>query len=313
MHLVVPYAAPAAEAGVLPLQGLRLPQLSRLLQRLDAGSGIAAETAMLNLPHEHVLAAGRGWSAEDGRLPLAAAGAAADGLPAPAPGEGWGLLTPTHWQAGADQVLLLDPAHLHLDEDESRALLDALRGLFESEGWTLYWGAPLRWYARHPSLAELATASLDRVVGRPIEHWLPDRQAGRTLRRLQSEAQMLLYTHPINEARESRGELPVNSFWMSGTGRAVVPLLSADEPIVDLRLGAAWRAGDWPAWAAAWQALDAERLADLAARAERGDAVALTLCGDRAAQRFDAVAHGPWQRLLRRWRGAEPRAVLEAL
>ncbi len=29
---------------------------------------------------------------------------------------------------------------------------------------------------------------------------------------------MLLYTHPINAAREARGELAVNSFWLSGTG-----------------------------------------------------------------------------------------------
>ena len=29
---------------------------------------------------------------------------------------------------------------------------------------------------------------------------------------------MLLYTHPVNDAREARGALPVNSFWLSGCG-----------------------------------------------------------------------------------------------
>ena len=94
----------------------------------------------------------------------------------PAADQGWGLLTPTHWQVGSEQILLLDPAQLHLDEDESRALLQALRALFEPEGWTLHWGAPLRWYVTHASLRELSTASLDRVVGRAIDPWLPDRQ-----------------------------------------------------------------------------------------------------------------------------------------
>lgn len=313
MHLVVPYAAPPAEAAALPDPELRLPHLQRLLARLSPSQRLDGALAALNLPHEHVLAACRGWPAADGRLPLAAAAAVADGLPAPVPGEGWGLLTPTYWQVGADRVLLLDPAQLHLDEDESRTLMDALRSLFEPEGWQLHWGAPLRWYAVHASLCALTTASLDRVIGQGIEAWLPDRQAGRTLRRLQAEAQMLLYTHPVNAAREARGELPVNSFWLSGTGAAVAPSNLAEPPLVDERLGVPWRAADGPAWVAAWQALDAERLADLAARAAKGQPVSLTLCGARAAQRFDNLPRSALQQLLSRWRPAAWQPLLESL
>jgi len=29
-----------------------------------------------------------------------------------------------------------------------------------------------------------------------------------------NEIQMLLFSHPVNEAREVRGELPVNSVWL---------------------------------------------------------------------------------------------------
>ena len=36
----------------------------------------------------------------------------------------------------------------------------------------------------------------------------------RRVRRLQSEVQMLLHTHPLNAAREDRGDLTVNSFWL---------------------------------------------------------------------------------------------------
>jgi hypothetical protein len=35
-----------------------------------------------------------------------------------------------------------------------------------------------------------------------------------------NEIQMLLYTHPVNDEREARGELPVNSVWLWGGGRA---------------------------------------------------------------------------------------------
>jgi hypothetical protein len=313
MHLVVPFAAAAFDLGTTTVQGLRLPHFERLLARLAPGPATDTEADSLNLPHEHVLAACRGWMLRDGGLPLAAWAAQADGLP-PAPAEqGWGLLTPTHWQVGSEQIVLLDPARLYLDEDESRALLQALRSLFEPEGWTLHWGAPLRWYATHESLAELATASLDRVIGRPIDPWLPDRQIGRDLRRLQSETQMLLYTHPINAAREARGELAVNSFWLSGTGRTQPVATDASEPLLDARLRGPWLAGDWAAWAEAWRALDAQRLSDLETRAARGEALSLTLCGERRAQRFDSARRGAWQRLTQGWRRVAPDVVLEPL
>ncbi len=311
MHLVVPFAAAATD--VTAVQGLRLPHFERLLARLAPGPITDTDADSLNLPHEHVLASCRGWTLRDGGLPLAAWSAQADGLPSAPTGQGWGLLTPTHWQVGSEQVLLLDPTQLHLHEDESRALLQALHGLFEPEGWTLHWGAPLRWYATHDSLAELATASLDRVIGRPIDPWLPDRRAGRNLRRLQSEAQMLLHTHPINAAREARGELPVNSFWLSGTGRTQPLAADAMEPLLDERLRGPWLAGDWAAWAEAWHALDAQRLSELNTRTARGEAVSLTLCGERTAQRYDSVRLGAWQRLTQTWRRAAAERVLEPL
>jgi hypothetical protein len=227
--------------------------------------------------------------------------------------EAWGLLTPSHWQVGSEQIVLLDPAQLRLDEHESRALLDALRALFEPEGWALHWGAPLRWYATHPSLRALRTASLDRVVGRPVDSWLPDRHAGRTLRRLQSEAQMLLYTHPINSAREARGELPVNSFWLSGTGPTPPAQAAVHEPLIDKCLREPWRAGDWAAWVEAWQELDAQRLRSLEPRAGRGEPFALTLCGERAAQRYEPVRLGAWQRLAQPWRRVDSVRALQAL
>jgi hypothetical protein len=313
MQLVVPYAAAASEAGAQALHGLRLPHLDRLLARMTPTLKTSTDADSLNLPHEHVLAACRGWQVQDGKLPLAAWAANADGLPPAETEQGWGLLTPTHWQVGSEQILLLDPAQLHLDEDESRALLQTLRALFEPEGWDLHWGAPLRWYATHASLRELSTASLDRVVGRPIDQWLPDRQAGRTLRRLQSEAQMLLYNHPINAARESRGEQAVNSFWLSGTGPTQSLTAVGHEPSVDESLRGPWLAGDWAAWVEAWHALDAQRLADLDLRATRGESLALTLCGERVAQRFDCVRVGTWQRLAQHWRRVDSARVLEPL
>lgn len=296
MHLVVPFAAGLSDAAVQAAQGLRLPGLERLLARLQPAALLGTDEYALNLPHEHLLAALQGWAAADGRLPLAAQAARADGLVVE-PGSGWGLLTPAHWDVGREQIMLRDPAELALAEAESRALFAAAQPLFAELGWALHWAAPLRWYARHASLAELATATLDRVIGRNLDLWLPDRLAGAPVRRLQSEVQMLWHQHPVNAAREARGALAVNSFWLWGTGAAPAAA-SAPQAERDDSLQAAWRAEDWAAWAEAWQALDARRLAPLAEAAARGEPVTLSLAGERHACRFDPAQRLGWRRLL---------------
>lgn len=296
MHLVVPFAAGLSDAAVQAAQALRLPGLERLLARLQPAALLGTDEYALNLPHEHLLAALQGWAAADGRLPLAAQAARADGLVVE-PGSGWGLLTPAHWEVGREQIMLRDPAELALAEAESRALHAAAQPLFAELGWALHWAAPLRWYARHATLAGLATASLDRVIGRNLDLWLPDRLAGAPVRRLQSEVQMLWFEHPVNAARAARGALPVNSFWLSGTGAAPAAAPPADVEL-DGSLRAAWRAEDWAAWAEAWQALDARRLAPLAEAAARGEPVTLSLAGERHACRFDPAQRLGWRRLL---------------
>jgi len=309
MHLLIPHASALAEAGTHTLRELALPNLARFLAASRPAATVGSDEYSLTPPHERALAEAWGWHGDDGTLPFAARLAAADGIPT---GErAWGLLTPAHWHVGTEQVSLADPAALNLSEAESRTLLDALAPLFTSEGFDIAWGAPTRWYAAHDSLAGLPCASLDRVIGRNVYFWLPTDTRARLLRRLQNEVQMLLHTHALNEAREARGELPVNSFWLSGCGRAQ-PVEGA-APQVDDRLRTPLLAGDWVAWAEAWQALDAGPLSQLAAAAQRGDAVSLTLAGERHAQRHDAVRRSAWQKLTGAWQRIEPHTVLESL
>lgn len=309
MHLLVPFASALSEAGRHTIRDLSLPNLDRLLARLQGGERLGTDEYSLTPPHEAALAAARGWLGGAGSLPFAAQAARDDGIEVL--DLAWGQLTPVHWHVGRDEIVLADPEALQLDETESRALLAAVRGLFESEGFALAWGAPLRWYAAHESLVELPTASLDRVVGRNVDRWLPEGPRARLLRRLQNEVQMLLYAHPINEAREARGALAVNSFWLSGCGRWQDG--SGETIQVDARLRAPLLAEDWAAWAEAWRALDAGPLAALARAAQRGEPVALTLSGERFAQRFEAADASWLVRLQRRFSHASPAGVLEAL
>ena len=309
MHLMIPFASVLSEAGQQALQTLALPRLEKLLARLSAVESDSGDEYSLSPPHERALAQAIGLAGGDGALPWAACAAARDGIDTGS--LAWGLLTPAHWQLAADHVNLLDPAALGLDEGESRALLEAVREVFESEGFVLAYGAPLRWYAAHESLAALPCASLDRVIGRDVDLWLTNDPRARLVRRLQNEVQMLLHSHPINEQRETRGALPVNSFWLSGCGR--YSATRAPDLRVDERLRAPALAGDWAAWADAWHALDADALHGALGCFARGEALILTLCGERRAQRFESRRLDPWSRFALRLRPPQPRFVLEAL
>lgn len=313
MHLIVPFAAPLSDAGRAAAGTLQLPNLARLLALLDLQGRDEGDEWSLSPPHERALARALGLAGADGAIPWAARKARADGVAGVDGGDlAWGLVSPVHWHLGTEQVSLVDPATLMLDEATSRALMDAVRELFTGDGYVLAWGAPDRWYAAHESLAELPTASLDRVVGRNVDGWLGSDPATRRVRRLQAEVQMLLHAHPLNEAREARGLLPVNSFWLSGCG-AAQPEREVADLKVDDRLRAPALADDWAAWAKAWVTLDESALAHLVESLDQGAPVQLTLCGERASATFTAGRPSAWRRLRTRWQAPAWPSLLESL
>lgn len=314
MHLLVPFASDTSEACRHVLRDLDLPNLAGLLALLSPASRDDAPATSFSPPHDRALALAWGWHGGDGLLPFAARSAAVDGIGASAGNTAWASLAPAHWQLGRDRVVMTDPALLALGDGESRELFGSVRGLFESEGFVVAYGAAGRWYIGHDELDGLATASIDRAIGRSVDSWLGSttHPVGKRMRRLQSEAQLVFYTHPVNEARELRGELAVNSFWLSGCGRAQ-PSQEANTPTTELALRAPLLAGDWAAWAQAWRALDAGAIAALHARATRGDPVVLTLCGERGAARFELLPRPLLQRLRAKWSAAQPHTILETL
>lgn len=307
-HLIVPFAGTVSAAGQHAMQSLQLPQLDRLLARWTPGPRLGSDEYSLHAPHERALAQSLGWPDDLPDLPFAAHQAHHLGLTAPA-GTAWGLLTPVHLRVGTEQVRLTEPEGLQLSEADSRLWLDAVRPLFETEGFTLHWAAPLQWLATHALFNELHTASLDRVVSRNVDPWLPDQRPARLIRRLQNEVQMLLYTHPMNEAREAAGLPTVNSFWLSACG----PLPASHREttaLVDDRLRAPALAEDWAAWCEAWRALDAGPITQLLQSGQSGQ---ITLCGERQAQSWSPQPLGLWQRASLAWRKADAGRILAGL
>ncbi|MCJ0765284.1 phosphoglycerate mutase [Variovorax terrae] len=308
MHLLIPFASGSAPACQQALRSLALPHLDRLLARLTPAAADAGDDYTLSPPHERALARALGLVAGDGQIPWAAWQAGAD-----AGDQAWAWITPCHWRVGTEQISMGDPEALQLQEAESQALLAAMQPFFEEDGVALAYRQPTRWLARGEVFRGLPTASLDRVMGRPIDLWMPKLPQARALRRLQNEMQMLLYTHAVNDAREQRGLLPVNSFWVSGTGALQQPPRPGPGPTVPQSLAQAALREDWAAWTQAWQQLDATQGAALLAALDRGEAVTLTLCGERSAQAFETVARGLWQRISSHFGRTSARTVLEAL
>lgn len=314
-HLLIPFAGRGSPACRAALPTLRLPNLETLLLRLTLAGTDTQDDSTRSPPHERALARALGIAAADGCIPWAALEARQLGLAAPDDTEGWGVVTLCNWLVGIDDVALGDPSAIEIDAAESAALLAVARPFFEEDGIALHASpVPGRWLARARIFATLATASIDRAVGDPISQWSPLADAARPLRRLQNEMQMLLYTERVNDERAARGVPPINSFWLSGTGAlAQPPAPSGPAPEVSdaLRMGAL--RDDGALWAAAWQALDAGPVASLLSDYTRGADVALTLCGDRAAQHYTVQPRGlaRWARsLFERQRAS---VVLEAL
>ncbi len=319
MHILIPYAAPAGPQCQAALARLQLPGLAALLQLLSPAEQLPGGPEQLSPLHERVQARLRGWADVDGLLPWAAAQAQAL-WGADAANADWAWVTPCHWTVHSDHVAMADPAQLTLAEAESQAFLQAMEPYFLEDGIRLHWHASGHWLAQGTVFHALPTASLERVRGAAVDAWMPRQAQARTLRRLQNEMQMLLYTHPLNDAR-AHDKLPtVNAFWVSATGALpataqVQPNKPVEAPLCTVwngLQGAALR-DDAYTWVEAWHAMDRDRLPALVARARSGAPVTLTLCGEHLAQTYTLQRLSLWQRLQRRWSAPQPHPVLSTL
>ncbi|MFM0255209.1 regulator [Paraburkholderia sediminicola] len=231
LHLLLPFALPAAADASTALHAIRSPALDRLIARATLVERVIGEDFQRTLPHER-------WVARQfGALPSGAA--AADEAPlAPymlradggEPGTAtWACVQPVHVRIAHDHLVLIDPASLDLSDEEAGALLAVARPLIEELGVRIEAPRPARWYLSGEGFGTLAGASPLRASGRNIEIWLPHEahsgERSRAWMKLQNEVQMAWFEHPVNEAREARGLPAVNSIWFHAQG-AMQPVRS---------------------------------------------------------------------------------------
>ena len=313
-HLIIPYAASRSPAlrGALPQ--LALPHLQAMLRTLTrAHSDLDdLDAPGLDMPHERALAQalqlpGNGawpWAAWEHQ----AQNEDLNNVPQ-------AFFSLCHWQIGIGQVVMRNPDSLQLSDAESQSLLAAMQPFFAEDGLTVLYLTPTQWHVQGEMLRGLACASLERVVGMDVNPWLPKSDAAKALRRLQSEMQMLLYNHPVNDARSAKRQLTVNSFWVHGAG-VLAHKPTRPEPHMTTLLREAALREDAQAWLQAWREIDTTLCKDLCQRMAT-QSVTLTLCSEHAAHSYQITAQSTlqrfWQRTQRTLRPMTVQTALQAL
>jgi hypothetical protein len=281
-HWVIAYAAPDSEALRAAMNNaldtLYLPNLQKLLRRMACVSKLSTTPEGVSaflMPHE---------SAPQlmGARPLLGKEA---------------IMTPCHWQVGMNEVILLNPKELALNEDESRQLLSAIQPYFEEDGLQVVYESPLVWRVTGDLLDGLPLASIDRVVGQNIKPWMPEHQRAKTLQRLQSEMQMLLYQHPVNDERSLKGRWTVNSFWLHRRLEQLYPDSADFGVALDLRETV--EPFNAKLWQQAWQHLDTTLCTSLYQALDQNHEISLSLCSETTWRHYRPQA-ASWLNKLQR-------------
>ena len=135
-------------------------------------------------------------------------------VPHPIEGTQLWCLDPVYIQIDQEQAVLLANEQLELSEYEARHIIDDLNSHFSQDGFIVHYLSPHQWLLQ----GELAitTRTLNETLQKNINDYQPTGSDERRWRKLINEVQMLLHGHPVNQAREQRGEAVVNSLWLWG-------------------------------------------------------------------------------------------------
>jgi len=130
----------------------------------------------------------------------------------------WMIATPVHLLLQRDTFCLLHPSEIKLNLVELSALIATLNQHFSQDGIFFEVSPAGICYLRLPNEAGVVTSSPYLAAGQSIDQHLPKGAGSGLFNRVLNEIQMLMFDHPINQAREARGELAVNGFWLHGEG-----------------------------------------------------------------------------------------------
>ena len=145
----------------------------------------------------------------------------------------WLRADPVHLHVSRDNMQLMDSHVIAPTIEEAKAIANTLNAHLAADGLAIEVHDAARWYIRIPADEIPETTPLWKINGASVFEHLPKGGSGKiNWRGVQNELQMLLVDHPVNTARDARGELPINGiwFWGGGTFRALRSGIKAANP-----------------------------------------------------------------------------------
>jgi len=127
----------------------------------------------------------------------------------------WLCADPVHLKFHHERIVLADTGAFSLAAEESAALIEALNREFGDLG-RFEAPHPERWYLSIAETLAYRAPPLSAAAGRTLD--LPEGGDAARVKRWLNEIQMMLHAHPVNQAREARGQPPVNGLWLWGGG-----------------------------------------------------------------------------------------------
>ena len=162
----------------------------------------------------------------------------------------FGLATPLHAVLGLTDLTPVDPDAVALTEVESRALCDAADAHLQVDDVRLTFVDAQTWQVTCAAPITVLTEPPEWLIGEPLRPNLPRGADARKVERWMNELQMLLFTHPVNAAREARGLPAINVVWLWGFDSqpaGLSPLLGREPAVLFPLPGEeGWGEGDGP-------------------------------------------------------------------
>jgi hypothetical protein len=134
----------------------------------------------------------------------------------------WMRADPVHLRVSHDGLILAGDSGFDVSHQEAAALIETLNGHF---GEAMFFQAiePTRWHVRLPHAPDMRTTPPSQARRAPIGDQLPSGPDAMLFQARMNEAQMLFHEHPVNAARETRGQPVLNSIWFWGGGTMESP------------------------------------------------------------------------------------------
>lgn len=144
----------------------------------------------------------------------------------------WLRADPVHLRVENDQVVLADSRVFCISPEEASQFVNDINMHFaeddihfssyefseERRNMVFLSLCSDRWYLCLAKTPIIHTHELSEITIKNINNFLPFGAEKMFWRGVLNEIQMLLHEHPLNQAREERGELAVNSIWFWGGG-----------------------------------------------------------------------------------------------